>query len=73
MASKTGPKRKSAPARTRGARRPSARPRRETLDDRVRRIVREELEDLRDVLASEAALASGDPIPAEEVWKRLGL
>jgi hypothetical protein len=37
--------------------------------------VREELEPLEDrldYLASESSLADGSPIPAEDVWKKLG-
>ena len=67
--------RKSAPAKSRARHRPSRRKPAESLDQRVRRIVREELEPLEDrldSLASEASLADGSPIPAEEVWKQLG-
>jgi len=67
--------RKSAPAKSRTRRRPSRRKTAESLDQRVRRIVREELgplEDRIDYLASEASLADGSPIPAENVWKKLG-
>lgn len=71
--------RRSAPARSRPRVRRSRGKGTENLDQRVRRIVREvvreelePLEDRLDYLASEASLADGDPIPAEEVWKRLG-
>ena len=66
--------RKSAPARSRTGARPSRRKGAENLDQKVRRIVRqvvreelEPLEDRLDYLASEASLADGNPIPAEEV------
>ena len=68
--------RKSAPAKSRGRARPSRRKSGESLDQKVRRIVREELEPLQDrldYLASEASLADGSPIPADEVWKKLGV
>lgn len=69
--------RKSDPPRSRT--RPISRKSPEGLDAKVRRLVREAvreeiglLEDRLDFLASEASLAEGDPIPADEVWKKLG-
>jgi hypothetical protein len=56
---------------------PSRNARRKELEDVIRPIVREvvaeELEDRLDYWESEASLADGDPLPAEEVWKKLGL
>ncbi len=39
----------------------------------VRKLLDEMLGDRLDYAASEAALADGAPIPAAEVWKRLGI
>ena len=73
------PVRKTAPPRTRGRAKASKRGAAESLDRRVRRIVREVVreepeppEDRLDYLGSEASLADGAPVPAEEVWEKLG-
>jgi hypothetical protein len=39
----------------------------------VGKLVAEMLEDRLDSLESEASLADGAPVPADEVWKRLGI
>jgi len=39
----------------------------------VRKLLDEMLTDRLDYAASEASLADGSPIPAAEVWKRLGI
>ena len=39
----------------------------------VRKLLDEMLGDRLDYVASEASLADGSPIPAAEVWKRLGI
>jgi len=39
----------------------------------VRKLLDEMLGDRLDYVASEASLADGAPIPAAEVWKRLGI
>jgi hypothetical protein len=39
----------------------------------VRKLVDEMLEDRMDYVESLASLADGSPIPADDVWKRLGI
>ena len=78
MTSSTALKRKARPkraaTRTTKKRRQSADA---ALERRLRPVVRkllnEMLADRMDYVESEASLADGSPIPADDVWKRLGI
>jgi hypothetical protein len=78
MTSNAALKSKSRPKRaTAGAARKRRRAADAALERRLRPVVRklldEMLEDRMDYVESQASLADGVPISADEVWKRLGI